>query len=83
MRLDGLYLPFELRDFGPEETRSYLARSGEQKNTQAFAELPQLVEAIDRVTHGLPLFLAIAVDAVVEAGKRKRQLLPADFERIE
>jgi hypothetical protein len=83
LRLKDLYLPLWLRDFGPEDTRSYLVRFGEREHTQVFAEQAELVRTIDRVTHGHPLFLALAAEAVLEAEARGRVLTPTDFEQAE
>jgi tetratricopeptide (TPR) repeat protein len=78
LRLENLVLPLWLQDFGPEHTRSYLLEVGEREQTAVFANDP-LVQAIDVVTHGHPLFLALAAEAVLEAGERP--LLPAEFQR--
>jgi tetratricopeptide (TPR) repeat protein len=78
LRLENLVLPLLLRDFGPEHTRSYLLEVGEREQTAVFAD-DSLVQAIDEVTHGHPLFLALAAEAVLEAGERS--LLPAEFQR--
>ena len=83
LRLRDLYLPLWLRDFGPEDTRSYLLRFGEQEHTQFFVEQVDLVQMIDRVTRGHPLFLALAAEAAYEAEARGRALTAADFEQAE
>ena len=79
LRLKDLYLPLVLRDFGLDHTRSYLLTFGEQRDTQTFAQNDMLVQTIDRVTHGNPLFLALAAEAVVEAEARGRTLTSDDF----
>ena len=81
LRLTDLYLPLWLRDFGPEDTSRYLVQFGEQEQTQVFAKHAELVQTIDRVTQGHPLFLALAAEAVLEADARGRVLTPTDFER--
>src|SRR5205823_4161309 len=81
LRIEDLYLPLWLRDFGLEDTSRYLSQLGEQEQTQVFAEHTELVQTIDRVTYGHPLFLALAAEAVVEAEARGRVLIPTDFER--
>jgi len=78
LRLENLVLPLWLQDFGPEHTRSYLLEIGEREQTAVFAD-DTLVQAIDEVTHGHPLFLALGAEAVLEAGERP--LLPAEFQR--
>jgi hypothetical protein len=81
LRIEDLYLPLWLRDFGLEDTSRYLFQFGEQEQTQVFAEHAELVRTIDRLTHGHPLFLALAAEAVLEADARGRVLTPTDFER--
>ena len=83
LRLKDLYLPLWLRDFGPEDTARYLVQFGKQEHTQVFAEQAQLVQTIDRVTHGHPLFLALAAETVLEANARGRVLTSTDFEQAE
>ncbi len=78
--LEELVLPLWLQDFGHEHTRSYLLKVGERQQTAIFAA-DDLVQAIDQVTHGHPLFLALAAETVLEAEARGRPLLPADFLR--
>jgi len=79
--IDDLYLPLWLRDFGPDDTSRYLLQLGEQEQTQVFAQHVELVQTIDRVTHGHPLFLALAAEAVLEAEARGRMLTSTDFEQ--
>ncbi len=79
LRLKDLYLPLVLRDFGLDHTRSYLLTFGEQRDTQAFAKDDLLIQTIDRITHGHPLFLALAAEAVVEAEARGQTLTSDDF----
>ena len=81
LRLEDLYLTFELQDFVPEDTRSYLLKFGEQRHTRLFAENDGLVQTIAQLTQGHPLFLALAAAAVLEANARGRQLTRNDFER--
>ena len=76
-RWKHLVLPLRLQDFGPEHTRSYLLEVGEREETSVFAA-DDLVQAIDQVTHGHPLYLALAAEAVLEA---KVPLQPADFQQ--
>jgi tetratricopeptide (TPR) repeat protein len=80
LRPRDLYLTLELRDFGQEDTRSYLLKLGEQKQTRVFADNSLLVQTIDQLTHGHPLFLALAAEAVLEAKARGQELKPGDFE---
>ncbi len=80
LRPRDLYLTFELCDFGQEDTRSYLLKLGEQKQTPVFAGNSLLVQNIDRLTHGHPLYLALAAEAVLEAKAREQELKPGDFE---
>src|SRR5207248_1280626 len=80
LRLKDLYLPLWLYDFGAEDTRRYLVQFGEQEHTQVFAEHAEFVQTIDRLTHGHPLFLALAAETVLEADARGQRLTPADFE---
>ncbi len=79
LRLKDLYFPLVLHDFGLDHTRSYLLTFGEQRDTQTFAQDDMLVRTIDRVTHGHPLFLALAAEAVVEAEARGRTLTSDEF----
>jgi hypothetical protein len=81
LRLTDLYLPLWLRDFGAEDTRSYLVEFGKREQTRTFAEQTHLVQAMDEVTHGHPLFLALAAETVLEAEARGRTVLPTEFER--
>ena len=78
LRLKDLYLPLVLRDFGLDHTRSYLLTFGEQRDTQTFAQDDMLVQTIDRVTYGHPLFLALAAEAVVEAEEARGRTLTSD-----
>jgi len=80
LRLTDLYLHLVLGDFGFDDTRSYLLKSGEREQTQVFAEDEVLVQKIDRITHGHPLFLALATAAVLEAKARGRHLSPDELE---
>lgn len=77
-----LVLPIRLRDFGPEHTRSYLREVDERRQKAAF-EADDLVQAIDQVTHGQPLFLALAAEAVLEAEARQQPLQPTAFELLQ
>jgi hypothetical protein len=70
LRLRDLYLPLWLRDFGPEDAQSYLLQFGHQEHTEIFAERAELVQMIDRVSRGHPLFLALAAEAAFEAEAR-------------
>jgi tetratricopeptide (TPR) repeat protein len=56
---------------------------GEQKQTRVFADNSLLVQNIDRLTHGHPLYLALAAEAVLEAKARGQNLSPGDFELAE
>ncbi len=47
LRLTDLYLHLVLGDFGFDDTRSYLLKSGEREQTQVFAEDEVLVQKID------------------------------------
>ncbi len=80
LRLKDLYLTLWLRDFGPDDTRSYLLKFGEREQTRAFTQNGLLVQTIDRATHGHPLYLALAAEAVLEANARGKTLHPDDFE---
>jgi tetratricopeptide (TPR) repeat protein len=80
LRLEDLYLTIELQDFVPEDTRSYLLKFGEQRQTSLFVDNDVLVQTIGQLTHGHPLFLALAAAAVLEANARGRYLTPDDFE---
>lgn len=79
LRLKDLYLSLVLRDFGLDDTHTYLVEFGKQERTQLLAD-SALVQAIARVTHGHPLSLALAAAALVEANERGRVLTPAQFE---
>ena len=83
LRLKDLSLTVELTDFGQEDTKKYLLKFGEQRQTQVFADESALIQTIDQVTHGHPLYLALAAEAVLEAKARGRDLLPNDFELAE
>ncbi len=80
LRLDNLVLPLRLQDFGHEHTRSYLLAVGEREQTAVFAADSPLVQAIDQVTHGHPLFLALAAEAVLEAEALGHPLQPTEFQ---
>jgi tetratricopeptide (TPR) repeat protein len=80
LRLEDLYLTIELQDFVPEDTRSYLLKFGEQRQTSLFTDNDALVQTIGQLTHGHPLFLALAAAAVLEANARGKRLTPNDFE---
>lgn len=80
LRLKDLYLTRWLPDFGQDDTRSYLLNFGERERTAAFTQNEELVQTIDRVTHGHPLYLALAVEAVLEASGRGTTLTSDDFE---
>ncbi|MFL5626819.1 MAG: hypothetical protein ACJ788_14640 [Ktedonobacteraceae bacterium] len=82
LRLNDLYLTLELQDFGREHTRSYLLKLGEQKQTHVFADDSVLVQTIDSLTHGHPLYLTLAAAAVLEANARGKHLTPGDFELV-
>src|SRR5579863_1292040 len=79
LRLKDLYLSLILRDFGLDDTRTYLMQFGKQERTQLLAD-GALVQAIARVTHGHPLSLALAAAALVEAKERGRVLSPDQFD---
>src|SRR5258708_6841511 len=80
LRQENLMLPLWLQDFGHEHTRSYLLEVGEREQTAVFGADGPLVQAIDQVTHGHPLFLALAAEAVLEAEARGRPLQPTAFQ---
>jgi tetratricopeptide (TPR) repeat protein len=80
LRPENLVLPLWLQDFGPAHTRSYLIEVGEREQTAVFAADNSLVQAIDQVTHGHPLFLALAAEAVLEADALGQPLDPTEFE---
>ncbi len=80
LRLENLVLPLWLQDFGHEHTRSYLLEVGEREQTVVFATDSPLVQSIDQVTHGHPLFLALAAEAVLEAEARGHPLQPTEFQ---
>jgi len=82
LRLDDLYLPLWLDDFGEEDTHTYLEQRDAQEHTKAFTD-PEVVQAIHGVTHGHPLYLALAAAAVLEAQARGRTLTltPDEFEQ--
>src|SRR5947209_1712510 len=80
LRLDDLYLPFWLHDFGEDDTYRYLSKIDEQEHTQAFAD-HALVRAIHHATLGHPLALALAAAVVVEAQKRGQGIHPDEFLR--
>jgi hypothetical protein len=79
--LTDLYLTLEPEDFGKEDARGYLLKLGEQKQSRVFADNNALIQAIDRLTHGHPLYLVLAAEAVLEAEARGQNLTPDDFER--
>jgi tetratricopeptide (TPR) repeat protein len=83
LRLKDLALTVELTDFGQEDTKTYLLKFGEQRQTQVFADDSVLIQTIDQATHGHPLYLALAAEAVLEARARGRHLTPNDFELAE
>jgi hypothetical protein len=80
LRLEDLYLTFELQDFGQEDTKSYLLKVGEQRQTSLFADNDVLVQTVGQLTRGHPLFLALAAAAVLEANARGKPLTRDDFE---
>jgi tetratricopeptide (TPR) repeat protein len=80
LQIEDLYLTFELQDFEPEDTRSYLLKFGEQRQTRLFADNEALVQTIGQLTQGHPLFLALASAAALEANARGRPLTRDDFE---
>jgi len=80
LRLENLVLPLWLQDFGHEHARSYLLEVGEREQTAVFAADGSLVQAIDEVTHGHPLFLALAAEAVLEAEALGHPLQPTEFQ---
>jgi tetratricopeptide (TPR) repeat protein len=80
LRLNHLYLPHWLHDFGLDDTCYYLAQIDRQKHTLAFID-DALVKAIHVATYGHPLYLALAAAAVLEAQVNGRQIAPAQFER--
>ena len=69
-----------LQDFGLEHTRQYLARLGEQEQTQLFADA-SLVQAIYDITHGHPLYTALAATAVLVAEAHGQRLEPEAFDK--
>src|SRR5579884_2866427 len=81
LRLEDFYLTIELEDFLPEDTRSYLLKFGEQRQTPLFANDDALVQTIGTLTQGHPLFLALAAAAALEANARGNPLSRDDFER--
>ncbi len=80
LRLTDLYLLMELSDFGHEDIRSYLAKIDEREQSPLFSQDELLVQAIERVTHGHPLYLALAAAAMLEAKARGQTLTPEKFE---
>ncbi len=80
LQLEDLYLTIELEDFLPEDTRSYLLKFGEQRQTPLFADNDALVQTIGTLTQGHPLFLALAAEAALEANARGKPLTREDFE---
>jgi len=80
LRLSDLLLPVWLHDFGLEHTRAYLARLGAQERTQLFAD-ESLVQAIQRITHGHPLYTALAAAAVLAAEAHGESLEPETFDQ--
>ncbi len=80
LRLKDLYLTFELQDFEREDTRNYLLKFGERRQTSLFASNDALVLTIDQLTHGHPLYLALAAAAVLEANARGKPLTARDFD---
>lgn len=78
--LKDLYLPMLLLDFGEDDTYYYLSQIDKQEPTPAFAS-KSLVQAIHRVTHGHPLYLALAAAAVLASQAHGRKLTPDEFEQ--
>ena len=83
LRSRDLYLTLALHDFGWQDTRSYLSKLDEREQARVFTADDALVETIERVTHGHPLYLALAAEAALEARARGRALQPGDFELAE
>jgi tetratricopeptide (TPR) repeat protein len=81
-RLSDLYLVFPLQDFGKQDTREFLLSYGTQKKDSIFADNAALVETIEQVTGGHPLFLALAAAAVLEAKEHGGQLEANDFVEV-
>jgi tetratricopeptide (TPR) repeat protein len=73
LRVNDLYFPVWLQDFGLEDTRAYMRAVEEQVQIPAFTD-EALVQAIHQVTHGHPLFVALAVAAVLEAEAHGRTI---------
>jgi tetratricopeptide (TPR) repeat protein len=80
LRLQDLYLPFPLHDFGPTDTNAYLAHLGMKRQTAIFTD-QALRETIQRITHGHPLYLALAAVAVLEAEARNQILALEQLEQ--
>ena len=80
LRLNDLYLPLWLYDFGREDTHSYLSLLNSLESTHIFSDLT-LVDAIHRATHGHPLYLALAAATVLEAEPGKLPGLLRAFEQ--
>jgi hypothetical protein len=55
----------------------------EREQARIFAADDALIETIEHVTHGHPLYLALAAEAALEARARGRALQPGDFELAE
>ncbi|HEY1354506.1 MAG TPA: hypothetical protein VGF67_33255 [Ktedonobacteraceae bacterium] len=79
LRLNHLYLPLWLQDFGLADTCNYLAKIGAREPTNPFQDT-RLQQAMHRATHGHPLYLALAAAAVVEARANRHLLDPRVFE---
>jgi hypothetical protein len=79
LRLNHLYLPLWLQDFGPEDTQAYLAKMSAQEQTDLFQDT-RLEEVIHKATHGHPLYLALAAAAVIEAQANGQPLTTQVFD---
>jgi tetratricopeptide (TPR) repeat protein len=79
LRLNHLYLPLWLQDFGLADASNYLAKIGARELANPFQDT-HLQQAMHRATHGHPLYLALAAAAVVEARANRHILNPRVFE---
>ncbi len=83
LRLTDLYLPLILHDFGLEDTRTYLKKIEDQEQLQVFTRDETLIQMIDLVAQGHPLFLALAAAAVIEAKACGRTIGPDELKEAD
>lgn len=79
------YFPVILNFFTQEDTRQLLSRLARKHFLDGvFTDLvgEQFVQAIQRATRGLPLYVALAAEVVLEARQRGQQVGPDEFDQV-